>query len=112
MFFDLENKKFKDQFSVGPFKVGKWQDLPTLNYISLFKNAKGLFEVNLWYHRNEHFNIYIFYEKEKALETAYSIATQLKIKLLDATRRNHYRYLDMEELRKKYEGKTTPFLLH
>ena len=35
MFFDLKKNKFKSQLSVGPFKIGKWQDLPLLNYISV-----------------------------------------------------------------------------
>ena len=60
MLFDLENKRFKGQFSVGPFKVGKWQDLPSLDYVSVFKNTKDFFEINLWYAKNKHFNVYMY----------------------------------------------------
>jgi len=105
MFFDLEKKKFKDQFSVGPFKIGKWQDLPPLNYVSVFSNTRGFFEINLWYNRNKHFNIYTYYDKEEALETGYYIANQLHIKLLDATKRNNYTYLDMNKLKEKYKNR-------
>ena len=48
MFFDLKNKKFKSQLSVGPFKIGKWQNLPPLNYISVFGvDSKYTFSINL-----------------------------------------------------------------
>ncbi len=99
MFFDLTNKKFKDQFSVGPFKVGSWQDLPPLNYISIFSVDARLFEVNLWYDKNEHFNIYTFKNRDKAFETGIQIASQLKIKLLDATERNNYKYVNIDALK-------------
>ena len=105
MLFDLENKKFKDQFSVGPFKVGKWQDLPPLNYVSVFNNTRDFFEINLWYAKNKHFNVYTYYDKEEALKTGYYIANQLNIKFLDATKRNDYKYLDMNALKEKYEQK-------
>ena len=105
MFFDLKNKKFKDQLSVGPFKIGKWQDLPPLNYISVFGvDSKYTFSINLWYDRNKYINVFTILDKEKAFKTAFEIADQLKIKLLDATERNNYKYLNMDELREKYES--------
>ncbi len=105
MFFDLEKNKFKDQFSIGSFKIGKWQDLPPLNYISVLGiDSKYSFSINLWYDRNKHINIFTIFGREKAFKTAFKIADQLNIKLLDATKRNNYNYLDMDELKKKYKG--------
>lgn len=48
LFFDLERKKFKSQLSVGPFKIGDWQSLPPLNYISVVGiDSKYIFTLNL-----------------------------------------------------------------
>lgn len=106
LFFDLERKKFKSQLSVGPFKIGDWQSLPPLNYISVVGiDSKYIFTLNLWYDRNKYINIFTIRGKEKAFKTAFEIADQLNIYVLDATRRNDYRRLDMEALRKKYKSK-------
>jgi len=105
LFFDLESKKFKDQFSVGLFKIGKWQDLPSLKYISVFGvDSKYYFQINLWYGRNQYINIFTANNKERAFETGFKIANQLNIKLLDATKRNNYKYLDMDKLKEKYKS--------
>lgn len=109
MFFDLENNKFKDQYTVGPFIKGKWKLLPKLEYVSVFKNSKGFFEINIWHRKNKkytdkHFNIYNYHDEEEALETGYYIAKQLNIKLLDATEKGNFKYLDMVKLKEKYKG--------
>ena len=105
MFFDLKNKKFKSQLSVGPFKIGKWQNLPPLNYISVFGvDSKYTFSINLWYDRNKYIKVFTILDKEKAFKTAFEIADQLNVKLLDATERNNYKYLNMDELREKYKS--------
>ena len=103
MFFDLKNKKYKNQYSVGPIKVGKWKELLLLEYVSVFKNGKGIFEINLWYKGNNHFNIYNYFDQEEAFEMGYYIANQLNIKLLDATEKGNFEYLDMFKLKEKYD---------
>lgn len=104
MFFDLKNRKFKDQIQVGPFKVGKWKDLPKLDYISIFGvYSKHDFEINLWYNKNKYANISTADDKESAFELGFRIANQLNIKLLDATEKNNFKYLDMNVLREKYK---------
>ena len=107
MFFDLENRKFKDQYKVGPFKMGKWKLLPELEYVSVFKNGRDIFEINIWHRKNKkytdkHFNIYNYHEEEEAFETGFYIANQLNIKLLDATEKGNFKYLDMVKLKEKY----------
>ena len=58
------------------------------------------FSVNLWYGKNQHLNLFVFWSKEKA----FKIADKLNIKILDATVEKRYKYLNMEELRKKYKA--------
>ena len=104
MYFDLENKKFKNELSVGPIKNGIWQDLPTLHYISVFGvDSKYFFFINLWYGKNEYLEIFTVYKKESAFELGYQIAKKLNVKLLDATQKNNYKYLDMDKLKEKYK---------
>jgi len=102
-FFNLKDKKYKNQYSVGLIKVGRWKTLPNLEYVSIFKNGRGIFEVNIWYNRNKRFSIYNYSYKEEALETGFDIANQLNIKLLDATTPNKNKFLDLDLLKGKYE---------
>ncbi|WP_147309574.1 hypothetical protein [Marixanthomonas ophiurae] len=82
--FDFENKKYKVEKCVGPLKFGKWKAFKKLEYISIFKNGKGFYEVNLWYNRNKHFNITTLDTFQDCFEIGKSIAEKLKINFLDA----------------------------
>jgi len=95
-YFDFKNNRFKPVFRVGPIKIGKWQALKKLEYISIFKNPKEEFEVNLWYDRNRHFNISLFDVKNDAISEGKQIAKELSIKLLDATIANNHKWLSLE----------------
>ena len=84
--FDLEEKRFKTLFCVGIVKIGKWKQFEKLEYISVFRNnSKDIFEINLWYNRNRHFNISNYDDEEEALFSGKQIAQKLNIRLLDAT---------------------------
>ncbi|WP_405384563.1 hypothetical protein [Maribacter sp. LLG6340-A2] len=92
--FDLKNKKYKLQYCVGPIKYGRWKELPKINYVSVFKqplvNGDYIFEANLWYGTNRHFNVYESNSKEQAYLFGESIARTLEIDFLDATEPNNY----------------------
>ena len=104
MYFDLEKNKFKNEFSVGLIKTGKWQDLPPLNYVSVFGvGSKYVFKINLWYGKNEYLKIHTVFGKRQAFKLGYEIARKLGVKLLDATIKNDFKYLDMDVLKKKYK---------
>ena len=103
MYFDLDRRKFKSELSVGFIKSGKWQDLPPLNYISIFGvYSKNYFEINLWYDKNKYLNIYTVNDKENAFELGFKIANRLNVRLLDATEKGNFKYLDMVKLKDKY----------
>jgi len=105
--FNLDINMYKDEYAVGPIKFGRWKILPDIKYVSVFKQPLKeedyIFEVNLWYGKNKHFNIYRNIDCEFTLEMGFHIANKLNVKLLDATKRNNYNYLDMNELKKKYK---------
>ena len=101
-YFDLVGNKYKNVLSIGPFKDGKWTDLPQMEYVSVFRDSEEIFSINIWYNKNKHFNIYTYHDKETALEMGYHVAKSLGIKLFDATVANKNRFLKMEELNEKY----------
>jgi len=108
VYFDLANKRFKDQYGVGPLRFGLWQKLPPLNYISVFMNDLMQYEVNLWYNKNRHIHIETFWTKEEAIENGFYLANDLGIKLFDASeRKTKNKYLNMAELAIKYSDANT-----
>lgn len=99
IFFDLTNKKYKEQYQVGPIKIGRWKTLPKIDYVSVFKqpkeNGNYIFETNLWYQGNKHFNIYENLYLDPAFLMGESVAKTLEVKLLDATEANNFKWVNL-----------------
>lgn len=97
--FNLKERKYKIQYSVGPIKVGKWKKLPKIDYVSVFKQPKVdddfIYETNLWYNRNKHFHIYESFDFESVYEMGESVARVLKVDLLDATIPNDHKWVNL-----------------
>lgn len=93
IWFDIKGRRYKKEYRVGPVRVGKWEQLPDIEYISVFRQAVSLpgeddghvFNVNVWYGHNQHFTIYTNAVSKSAYDMALYIASRLKIELLDAT---------------------------
>ena len=99
LLFDINNKQYKIQYCVGPIKVGNWRPLPNVEYVSVFKqllqDGEYVYEVNLWYHRNRHFELYKISDVATAFEMGKHIAQGLDIKLLDATVPNKNKWIEL-----------------
>lgn len=95
--FDLKKKTYKIQYCVGPIRVGKWNRLPEIEYVSVFrqllKNEEYIFEVNLWYDKNRHFNIYKNLELDITFEFGKHVSEILEVDLLDATVPNDFKWV-------------------
>lgn len=95
--FDLDEKKYKEQYCLGRIKFGRWHDLPKIEYVSVFRQLKRngdiVFEVNLWYERNKHFTIYEHKELEPVFSMGTSVSNSLNVRLLDATVPNNHKWL-------------------
>jgi len=102
---DLENSRFRPTLEVGPIKIGKWKTIKNYEYVSVFHqplvNGNYIFEVNLWYDSNKHFELYSEDSFKSALEVGYNLSEELNIDLLDATIPNDFKWIDKEELKKK-----------
>ena len=66
IYFDMRGRRYKKEYRVGPVRVGKWEQLPDIEYVSVFRQAVTLpgeddghvYTVNVWYGHNRHFTIY------------------------------------------------------
>lgn len=98
--FDLENKKYKIQYCIGPLKFGTWKELPKIEYVSVFRQPKKtgeyVFEANLWYAKNKHFKVYESPTRPPSWEMGRHIAQALNVRLLDATVPNDFRWVQPE----------------
>lgn len=104
---DLLNLKIRPTVEIGPVKLGKWQTLKNLEYVSIFPRLKSdgseAFEVNLWYERNKHLELYERDSFEEAYRIAFKTSDYLKIDLLDSTEAHNAKWVDMKA--SKSQGK-------
>lgn len=102
---DLKHSRFRPTKEIGNFKFGKWITINNYEYVSVFydpsKHESEQFEVNLWYDKNKHFELYARHNFEDAMLIAYNLSEELNIDLLDATIKNKYEWIDKEELKTK-----------
>ena len=99
---NLENLKYRTTTAFFSLTFGKWQDLPEIEYISVFKTSEStvvraitaetvvkneVIKVNLFYNTNQKIEAYKTQNIDDAFEKAKQIATVLNIDILDATER-------------------------
>ena len=95
IFINTEKQKLKTQFSVGNIKVNYHSEVPELKYVSVFKNPNSDFiEVNLWYGKNKHFNVYNYENINEAMSFGLLFSNKLNIDLLDATEKGNSKWID------------------
>jgi hypothetical protein len=99
IYIDLENEKLRTEHSVGIFKVNYFSVIPELEYVSVFLNPQnGIFEVNLWYKGNRHYNVFNFEEFKPAFNFGLLFSNKLNIDLLDATEKGNFKWIDKSKL--------------
>ncbi|WP_046757711.1 hypothetical protein [Kordia jejudonensis] len=97
---DLTIEKYRTFIEVLGFRFGKWDDLPEIDYVSVFSTTETItirsrsaeanvksdvIVLNLFYNGNHRIKAYTTKNKEDAFEKAKQIAEVLKIDILDAT---------------------------
>ena len=83
-------------YSVGVFSKRIESKIPKLNYISIFKNSKDEFEVNLWYEKNKHYKMYVFEKFDEALELGKQLSNRFNIDLLNATKKGDFKWIELD----------------
>ncbi len=98
VYIDIEKSRFRSTFEIGPIKLGQWKTIFNYEYVSLFHqpldDGNKIFEVNLWYDRNKHWELYEKYNFEDAFKIAFELSELLSIDLLDATVPNDFKWID------------------
>lgn len=87
--FDLANRRFKKELALWGIRLGSWERLPNVEYVSVFKKEEDVYDVNVWYNTSRHFTIYTSEDIKPAYDMAYRIALRLDIDMLDATVKNN-----------------------
>lgn len=91
------SEKLISIYSVGVFSKRIESKIPELNYISIFKNAKDEFEVNLWYEKNKHYKMYVFEKFGEAIALGKQLSKRLNIDLLNATKKGNFEWIEIED---------------
>ena len=101
---DLNNKKFRNTFDLFSLSFGKWNNLPKVEYISVFKTRESsvlraitaetvvkneIIKINLFYDSNKKITAYVTQNKEDAFKKAKEISVILDVDILDATEREY-----------------------
>ena len=95
----MEKEKLKTEYAVGVFKYSYFSAIPTLEYVSVFRNPRNdVFEVNLWYKGNKHFNVSNFDDFEPAFQFGLHFSNRLNIDLLDASEKGNSKWIEKEQL--------------
>lgn len=97
---DLKNKRYRKLYSFFGLGFGRWTNLPSIEYISVFKTTKNVrsrvitaeanmgfvvYKLNLFHNTNKHIEAYITDDKEDAFNVAKSMSTVLDVEIFDAT---------------------------
>ncbi|MFT3794744.1 hypothetical protein [Flavobacterium sp.] len=93
---DTDQDQLISRFAIGPFTKNIITKVPQLDYVSVFKNSKDLYEVNLWYYRNKHYKMCVFGDKKPAFGFAEMVSDKLKLDILDATESGNSKWVERE----------------
>jgi len=111
IYIDIKKSRFKPTIEVGFIKIGKWKTIINYEYVSVFhqplSDGGSVFEVNLWYDKNKHFNLYEQYDYKEAFLMGYDLSEELDIDLLDATVPNDFKWIDKDEWKTKLNEAST-----
>jgi hypothetical protein len=106
--FNLDNKKYRTLISLFGIEFGFWKNLPTIDYISVFKTTENkkyggftastvshneIIKLIFFYQTNKKIEIYKTENIDDALKKAKFIAELLNLKIYDATTTNDQKWL-------------------
>ena len=115
---DLESKTYRKVFSILGFKIGKWQSIPDINYVSVFAatfNTKvwvstastniseNKYAINLFYDTKNKIEATTVYQEKEAFDIGLHLADALDADLLDATETNDFKWMNKDAYRERGE---------
>ena len=107
VYIDTSRSKFRATFEIGPVKLGQWKTINNYEYVSIFhqplEDGDKIYEVNLWYDKNKHWELYEKHDFKEAFLIGFEISELLQIDILDATVPNDYKWINKEASKKHGE---------
>jgi hypothetical protein len=101
IYIDIKSSRFRPTFEVGPLKFGSWITIKDYDCVSVFhrllRNGNSIYEVNLWYDKNKHFELYQKSDLMEAFLIGYKLSEELDIGLYDATTPNEFKWVEKED---------------
>lgn len=97
---DFEQKMYRNIKSVFGIHIGKWQKLPTFDYVTVFKTIEGkkisvatastvmrdeVYLINLFYEGSRYITFYKSEDKNDAFKMAIHFSRILNLRILDST---------------------------
>lgn len=102
VFLDVDSNSIKEQWQLGPFKLGKWEHLEEIDYVYVFKSKKvsgpDIFEVNLWYKSGRHRELFEYIQEEPAIELGRLIAKKLGKNFKNSADPHNPKWIDYKDL--------------
>ncbi|MCF1420691.1 hypothetical protein [Mangrovimonas futianensis] len=111
---DLNSKKYRNITSFLGLSFGNWQDLPEIDYVSVFattetvtmravsaqsSRTQDIIKLNLFHSRNQKIEAYSTQDKIEAFDVAIQIAETLSADVLDATNKGDNEFIDMDHFK-------------
>tara|TARA_B100000446_G_scaffold181505_1_gene198837 strand:- start:1066 stop:1596 length:531 start_codon:yes stop_codon:yes gene_type:complete len=115
---DLESKTYRKVFSILGFKIGKWQPIPDIDYVSVFAAtfkttvwassasaniSENKFAINLFYNTKNKIEATTVYQEKEAFDIGLHLADALDADLLDATETGDFKWMNKDAYREKGE---------
>ena len=91
---DFKKDKLIYRFSFGPYEHDQLSTVPKLEYVAVFKNIEGVYEVNLWHSGNKHYRMAHYDTADEAFDYSAKASKRLDLKLLDATHKNNFTWVE------------------
>ena len=83
--FDFKKHRFREEIQIGVFHFGWWEPLPTLEYVSIFRQSEQVYVLKIFISKNDAYTIGGFKSAEQALEAGTNVSKKLEIDLWDAS---------------------------
>lgn len=83
--FDFKRHRFREEFQMGIFKMGAWEPMPDLEYVSISKFEDNNYPLKIYISENDSYLISGFTDAKSARAAAKDIGEKLELDVWDET---------------------------
>ena len=89
VYLDFETNRLREEWQLGPFRYGKWEDLEPIDFVNVFRPKKvsgpEMYEINLWFKSKRRKELFELSDKNEAIQLAQTIAKKLRRDFKDSS---------------------------